>query len=103
MPEERVALRNCGVINPRRISTYLAVGGFQALAKVREMTPEGVIEEIKASGLSRAISICVPNIITSLIHSSRLLSRPGSGDSWGTVILRSARGLVPMSAVRSRR
>ncbi len=52
MPEKRVVLKNCGVIDPRRITTYLDRDGFKALKKVRdEMTPEQVIEEIKASGL----------------------------------------------------
>jgi len=52
VPEKRVVLRNCGVIDPKRISTYLARDGFKALKKVLgEMTPEQVIEEIKASGL----------------------------------------------------
>ena len=48
----RVALRNCGVINPEDINEYIAVDGYQALGKVlTEMTPEEVIETIKASGL----------------------------------------------------
>jgi len=48
----RLVLRNCEVINPKRITTYLARDGFKALQKARdEMTPEQVIEEIKASGL----------------------------------------------------
>jgi len=48
----RVALRNCGVINPEKIDEYIARDGYMALAKVlTEMTPEQVIEEIKASGL----------------------------------------------------
>ena len=51
MPEERVVLRNCGVINPNRITTYLSREGSKALSKARDMTPEQVIEEIKASGL----------------------------------------------------
>ena len=51
MPEKRVVLRNCEVIEPNRISTYLARDGFKALAKAHEMTPDQVIEEIKASGL----------------------------------------------------
>ena len=52
MPQARVVLRNCGVIDPKRIETYLEREGFKALAKVRrEMTPEQVTEEIKASGL----------------------------------------------------
>ncbi|MCK4722391.1 MAG: NADH-quinone oxidoreductase subunit F, partial [Dehalococcoidia bacterium] len=51
MPEERVVLRNCEIIKPDRISTYLERDGFKALAKAREMTQDQVIEEIKASGL----------------------------------------------------
>ena len=48
----RVALRNCGVIDPEDINEYIAYDGYQALAKVlTEMTPEGVIEEMKKSGL----------------------------------------------------
>jgi NADH-quinone oxidoreductase subunit F len=52
VPQERVVLKNCGVIDPRNIATSLDRGGFTALQKARqEMTPEGVINEIKASGL----------------------------------------------------
>jgi NADP-reducing hydrogenase subunit HndC len=50
--QHRVALRNCGVINPEDIEEYIASDGYQALAKVlTEMTPEGVIETMLASGL----------------------------------------------------
>ena len=52
MPEKRVVLANCGVIDPEDITTYLARDGFKALNKaLGEMTQEQVIEEIKASGL----------------------------------------------------
>ena len=52
MPEARVVLRNCGVIDPRRIATYLDREGFKAWGKaLRKMTPEEIIEEIKLSGL----------------------------------------------------
>jgi NADH:ubiquinone oxidoreductase subunit F (NADH-binding) len=52
MPEERVVLKNCGVINPNDINTYLAEDGFKALGKVlEEMAPQQVMEEIKESGL----------------------------------------------------
>ncbi len=48
----RIALRNCGVINPENIDEYIALDGYAALGKVlTEMTPEDVIEEIKKSGL----------------------------------------------------
>ena len=50
--QNRVALRNCGVINPESIDEYIAMDGYFALAKVlREMTPEQVIDTISASGL----------------------------------------------------
>ncbi len=48
----RIALRNCGVIDPENIDEYIAVDGYQALAKVlTTMTPDDVIKEILASGL----------------------------------------------------
>ncbi len=50
--QKRVALRNCGVIDPENIEEYIAMDGYQALAKaVTEMTPEQVIEVVKDSGL----------------------------------------------------
>ena len=50
--QTRVALRNCGVINPEEIDEYIAFDGYQALAKaLTEMTPQQVIEEITRSGL----------------------------------------------------
>ena len=50
--QKRVALRNCGVINPENIDEYIAMDGYQALGKVlTEMTPDDVIKEILASGL----------------------------------------------------
>ena len=48
----RVALRNCGVINPEDINEYIAYDGYMALGKVlTEMTPEDVIKCITDSGL----------------------------------------------------
>ena len=48
----RIALRNCGHINPEDITEYIANDGYTALAKcLSEMTPKEVIEEMKASGL----------------------------------------------------
>ena len=52
MPQRQVVLRNCGVIDPRRINTYLDRDGFKAGEKAwREMTPEEVINEVKTSRL----------------------------------------------------
>ena len=50
--QHRVALRNCGVINPENIEEYIAMDGYQALGKVlTEMTPDEVISVVLASGL----------------------------------------------------
>ena len=50
--QERVALRNCGVIDPENIEEYIAFDGYKALGTVlTEKTPQEVIDTIKASGL----------------------------------------------------
>ncbi len=50
--QKRVALRNCGVIDPENIEEYIAMDGYQALAKaVTEMSPEDVVNVVKDSGL----------------------------------------------------
>jgi len=50
--QQRIILRNCGKINPEKISDYEAQGGYQALKKVMSaMTPEQVVEEVRRSGL----------------------------------------------------
>lgn len=50
--QHRLVLANCGAINPEQIEEYIAVGGYEALAKaVTTMSPEDVIEEVKKSGL----------------------------------------------------
>ena len=52
MPEKRVVLKNCEIVNPRSIDSYLENEGFRALIKARkEMTPEKTIELVKGSGL----------------------------------------------------
>lgn len=51
--QTRIALRNCGIIDPTSIDAYMARGGYNALKKVLfDMTPENVIEEVKISGLA---------------------------------------------------
>ena len=50
--QHRIVLRNCGVIDPENIDEYIGVGGYEALGKVlTTMTPQEVIDVIKASGL----------------------------------------------------
>ncbi len=68
----RVALRNCGVIDPESLEEYIACDGYQALAKVvSEYTPEDVIKVVTDSGLrgrggggfptGRKWALCAPN------------------------------------------
>lgn len=50
--QKRVALRNCGFINPESIHEYIARKGYQALAQIlEEKSPQEVIQEVKTSGL----------------------------------------------------
>ncbi len=49
----RIALKNCGVINPEDIDEYIANDGYEGLAKaLSELTPQEVVDVVKASGLS---------------------------------------------------
>ena len=70
--QNRVVLRNCGVINPENIDEYIAMDGYAALGKVlTEMTPEDVIKCVTDSGLrgrggggfptGRKWALCAPN------------------------------------------
>ena len=50
--QKRIALRNCGVINPAEINEYIARGGFSAAYKaLNGMKPEAIIKEVQRSGL----------------------------------------------------
>lgn len=50
--QKRIALNNCGIIDPEKIDEYIALDGYQALAKVlNDYEPDEVIDEIKKSGL----------------------------------------------------
>ncbi|MBR2671528.1 MAG: NADH-quinone oxidoreductase subunit NuoF [Oscillospiraceae bacterium] len=50
--QQRIALRNCGKINPEDVTEYIAMGGYEALGKVlTSMDPQEVIDVVKASGL----------------------------------------------------
>ena len=50
-PQLRIALRNCGFIDPENIGEYIARDGYAALAKVLGMQPDHVLQEIIDSGL----------------------------------------------------
>ena len=50
--QEKIVLRNCGTIDPESINEYEEAGGYEGLRKaLLKMTPEGIIDEMKASGL----------------------------------------------------
>jgi len=50
--QKRIALRNCGIIDPEYIDEYIKKGGYKAAERcIKEMSPDEVIEEIKKSGL----------------------------------------------------
>jgi NADH:ubiquinone oxidoreductase subunit F (NADH-binding) len=49
--EKRVVLKNCGVIDPGNINSFLEADGFKALTKALKLTSAQVIDEVKASGL----------------------------------------------------
>ncbi len=51
----RIALKNCGIIDPKNIDEYIARDGYRALAKaLTELSPDDVITIMKDSGLTRA-------------------------------------------------
>ena len=49
--QQRVLLRDNGLLDPTSIDAYIALGGYSALARALEMGPEAVLEEVKRSGL----------------------------------------------------
>ncbi len=50
-PQVRIILRNCGLIDPEEFDHFLAHDGYVGLQNALQMTPEGVIEQVKLSGL----------------------------------------------------
>ena len=49
--EKKVILKNCGHIDPKQIEHYIANGGYSAMVKALQLTPEEIIDEVKRSGL----------------------------------------------------
>lgn len=49
--QQRIALKNCGKINPENIEEYIAVGGYEALKKALNMTQDDIINEVTISGI----------------------------------------------------
>jgi len=53
VPEQRIVLKNCGIVDPTDISSYIKEGGFDSFMKARhKMKPDRIIDEIKKSGLT---------------------------------------------------
>jgi len=50
-PQTRLVLRNCGIIDPTDVEAYMARDGYRGIQRALSMSPEEVIEEVKASGL----------------------------------------------------
>lgn len=50
-PQVKIALRNCGYIDPGNINHYIANGGYSGLVRALKMSPEEVIDEVSKSGL----------------------------------------------------
>jgi NADH:ubiquinone oxidoreductase subunit F (NADH-binding) len=51
LPQVKIALRNCGYIDPENIDQYIARGGYEGFNRALRMSPAGVIEEVGQSGL----------------------------------------------------
>ncbi len=51
MPQVKVVLKNCGVVDPKSLASYLEQDGFKALEHARKLGPEAVIAEVRESGL----------------------------------------------------
>ena len=51
-PQVRIALRNCGIIDPEKINHYIARGGYSGIVKALSISPEEVIEEFKLGNSS---------------------------------------------------
>jgi len=78
--QEKIVLRDCGIIDPENLSEYLAVGGYSGLMKaLTTMTPESVIEEVKKSGLRGRGGAGFPTWRKWSIMRDNLLANPGDG------------------------
>lgn len=49
--QQKIVLRNCGVIDPRNIEEYIGCGGYGGLAKALNMSSEKIVKDVTASGL----------------------------------------------------
>ena len=72
-PQVRVALRNCGLIDPENINHYIANGGYEGLVKALSMSPEAVIEEIK-----RTLGQTPPELAADIVERGIVMTGGGS-------------------------
>ncbi len=87
--QHRIALRNCGIINPEVIEEYIGTGGYAALGKVlTEMTPDDVIQCLLDSGLRGRGGGGFPTV---------------SNGSWPSkmTLIRSMSAVTPMRVIRA--
>jgi NADH-quinone oxidoreductase subunit F len=78
--QEKIVLRDCGLIDPENIGEYIAVGGYGALIKaLGTMTPEAVLEQIKKSGLRGRGGAGFPTWRKWSIMRDSLAASPGEG------------------------
>ena len=76
--QEKLVLRNCGLIDPEDIGDYLAVGGYSSLIKaVTTMSPDAVIEEVKKAGLRGRGGAGFPTWKKWRIMRDNVLANPG--------------------------
>ncbi|MCX7775132.1 MAG: FAD-dependent oxidoreductase [Spirochaetaceae bacterium] len=78
--QQKIVLRDAGLIDPEDISEYISVGGYHSLVKViTSMPPESVIEEVKRSGLRGRGGAGFPTWKKWSIMRQSLLDNPGDG------------------------
>ena len=65
--QQKITLRNAGRIDPASLEEYIACGGYSGLAKALSMPPEKVLQEVIASGIPSAASMCYDSIQNQLV------------------------------------
>lgn len=78
--QEKLVLRDSGMIDPERIDEYIGVGGYSGLIKaLTTMTPDAVIDEVRASGLRGRGGAGFPTWKKWRIMRDNLMASPGEG------------------------
>lgn len=102
LKQYRIALRNCGLINPENILDYIAVGGYEAMGRVlTTMSQDQVIDEIKNPGCEAAAEEDSPQVSngklqrikktrTNILFAMQTKVTPGlswTGASWRAILI----------------